>query len=412
MNSQSDTPMNQQPITTTTDEEKKGFPFMWLILLALVVAAAFFYISAQRSKKESEVVKMTTKLAIPSVQVVSPKASKATGEIVLPGNVMPYAETPIFARSDGYVKRWMVDLGAPVKKGDLLVELEAPELGQQIKQAESLVAQAKAKSSLAQSSNKRWETLLGQRAVSQEEADQKAGDVATTQADQDAQAANLARLEQLESFLQITAPFDGKVTARNVEIGDRITSAGGTSDVRPELYRITQDNILRIYVNVPETYASQIHEAQKASVSLASAHGTEVEGKVVRTSGAIDPQSRTMLTEVRVDNSQHLFLAGGYATVRFALPESANTNVLPVNTLLFRPEGAVVGVAIGEKNKESVQLRKVKLGRDLGSEIEVISGLKASDQVILNPSDSLQDGDQVNVVEMEKTVAAATMKTP
>jgi RND family efflux transporter MFP subunit len=412
MKSQLETPMNQQPIDTTKEEGKRGFPVFSLILLAVVVAAAFFYISAQRAKAEDDVVKMTHELAIPSVQVVSPAATKATGEIVLPGNVMPYADTPIFARTDGYVKRWLVDLGAPVKKGDLLVELEAPELGQQIKQAESLVAVAAANVSLAQSSNKRWETLLGQHAVSQQEADQKAGDLATTQADQHAQEANLARLQQLESFQKITAPFDGKVTARNVEIGDRITTAGGTSDVRPELYRITQDNILRIYFRVPESSATKIHHGQKATVSLASSQGSEVEGKVVRTSGAIDQQSRTMLTEVQVDNSQHLYLAGGYATVRFPLIASANPNVLPVNTLLFRPEGTVVGVAIGDKGKETVQLRKVKLGRDLGSQIEVIAGLGTSDRVILNPSDSLQDGDPIKVVEPEKASVGATAKTP
>jgi RND family efflux transporter MFP subunit len=412
MKSQSEIPMNQQPIATPTDDGKKGFPFVFLILLALVVAGAFFYVSAQRAKAEGEVVKMTRELAVSSVQVVNPSTSKASAEIVLPGNVMPYADTPIFARTDGYVKRWLVDLGAPVKKGDLLVELEAPELGQQIKQAESLVAQASAKANLAESSNKRWKTLLEQRAVSLQEVDEKAGELATTQADQHAQEANLARLEQLKSFQQITAPFDGKVTARNVEVGDRITSVGGTSSSRPELYRITQDNILRIYVSVPETYASRIHEGQKATVSLASTKGTEVEGKVVRTSGAIDQQSRTMLTEVQVDNSQHRYLAGGYATIRFPLPASANPDVLPVNTLLFRPQGTVVGLAIGEEGKQTVQLKKVKLGRDLGSEIEVIAGLETSDRVILNPSDSLQDGDKVKVVEPEKAGAGATAKTP
>lgn len=403
--------MNQQPIATTADDGKRGFPFVWLILLALVVAGAFFYVSAQRAKAEGEVVKMTHELAVSPVQVVSASASKTTGEIVLPGNVTPYADTPIFARTDGYVKRWLVDLGATVKKGDLLAELEAPELGQQIKQAESLVAQASAKATLAESSNKRWKPLLEQRAVSQQEVDEKAGELATSQADQHAQEANLARLEQLESFQKITAPFDGKVTARNVEIGDRITSVGGTSSNRPELYRITQDNILRIYINVPETYASRIQEGQKATVSLASAKGTDVEGKVVRTSGVIDQQSRTMLTEVQVDNSQHLYLAGGYATIRFPLPATANPNVLPVNTLLFRPQGTVVGVAVGEEGKQTVQLKKIKLGRDLGSEIEVTAGLESSDRVILNPSDSLQDGDEIKVVEPEKAATGATATT-
>jgi len=402
--------MNQQSIPTTTEDAKKGFPFIWMILLALVLAGAFFYVSSQRAKAEVEVVQMTRELAVSPVQVVSPSASKTGGEIVLPGNVMPYADTPIFARTDGYVKRWLVDLGATVKKGDLLVELEAPELGEQIKQAESLVAQAMAKATLAESSNKRWKPLLEQRAVSQQEVDEKAGELATSQADLHAQEANLARLKQLESFQKITAPFDGKVTARNVEVGDRITSTGGTSSNRPELYRITQDNILRIYVSVPETHVARIKEGQQATVILASAKGTEVEGKIVRTSGTIDQQSRTMLTEIQVDNSQHLYLAGGYATIRLAFPTSANPTVLPVNTLLFRPQGTVVGVAVGEEGRQTVQLKKIKLGSDLGSEIEVIAGIEPSDRVILNPSDSLQDGDQIKVVEPEKAGAGATAK--
>ncbi|MBK1815782.1 efflux RND transporter periplasmic adaptor subunit [Luteolibacter yonseiensis] len=403
--------MNPQPSAPPADDRKKAFPFLGLILLALLVAGAFFYVSAQRAKAEDEVVKMTRELAISSVQVVSPSAAKADGAIVLPGNVTPYADTPIFARTDGYVKRWLVELGATVKKGDLLVELEAPELGQQIRQAESLVAQASARAALAESSNKRLKTLVERHAVSLQEGDEKAGEAAATQADQRAQEANLARLEQLRSFQQITAPFDGKVTARNVEVGDRITSSGGTSSSRPELYRITQDNILRIYVSVPETYASRIKEGQKATVSLASAKGTEVEGKVVRTSGTIDQQSRTMLTEVQVDNDRHLYLAGGYATLRFPLPASENPNVLPVNTLLFRPQGTVVGLAVGEEGRQTVQLKKVGLGRDLGSEIEVVAGLDPSDRVILNPSDSLQDGDRIKVVVPEKAGDGTTAKT-
>lgn len=411
MRPQPEPPMNQEPSETTPDVRKKGFPIIPLVLLALLVAAAFFYVSARRSKAADGVIQMTKDLAIPSVQVVSAAATKSQGEIVLPGNVTSYTDTPIFARTDGYVKRWLVDLGASVKQGDLLVELEAPELDQQVNQARSIVAQAQAKVTLAVSSNNRWQSLVARQGVSQQEADEKAGEVATSQADQAAAEANLSRLEQLKSFQQITAPFDGRITARNVETGDRITSQGGTSASRPELYRITQDNILRIYVSVPETYASQIHEGQSARVSLASAQGTEVKGKIVRTSGAIDPQSRTLLTEVQVDNSQHRYLAGGYATIHFPLPASANPSMLPVNTLLFRPEGTVVGVAVGGSGNETVQLKKVKLGRDLGSQIEVITGLEASDRVILNPSDSLQDGDKIKVITPEKTSLSATGKT-
>jgi len=410
MNHQPESPTNQEPPGSITAGEKKGFPFITLIFIAVVAAGAFFYVTALRAKAADEVVKMTKELAVPPVQVVSASESKATGEIVLPGNVMPYADTPIFARTDGYVKRWLVDLGATVKQGDLLVELEAPELDQQINQATSLVAQAEAKAGLAATSDKRWRGLLAQKAVSQQEVDEKAGDVATSQADQQAEAANLARLQQLKAFQRITAPFDGRITARNVEIGDRITAEGGTSANRPELYRITQDNILRIYVSVPETYASRILEGQVASVGLASLQGTDVEGKVVRTAGAIDQQSRTMLIEVQVDNHEGKYIAGGYATVHFPLPSSTNPNVLPVNTLLYRPEGTVVGVVTGGNDKQTVQIRKLKLGRDLGTQVEVIGGLEASDRVILNPSDSLQEGDQVKVVEPEKKETAMTGK--
>jgi RND family efflux transporter MFP subunit len=397
--------MNHETSIIVPDEPAKGFPVIPLAILVLLAGGAFFYISGKRSKAAGEVVRMTGELAVPSVQVVTPAAAKSVGEIVLPGNVTPYADTPIFARTDGYVKRWLVDLGATVKQGDLLAELEAPELDQQVKQAESLVAQARAKVDLAVTSNNRWQSLVARQGVSQQEADEKAGEVATSKADAAAVEANLSRLQQLKAFQQITAPFDGTIIARNVETGDRITSQGGTSASRPELYRISQDNILRVYVSVPEAYASQIHEGETARVSLASAQGTETDGKIARTSGAIDQESRTLLTEVQVDNAQHRYLAGGYATVRFPLPASAQPNMLPVNTLLFRPEGSVVGVAIGQGGDQTVQLKKVKLGRDLGSQIEVISGLESSDRVILNPSDSLQSGDKVRVREPDKAVA-------
>lgn len=386
---------------------KKGFPFVWLILLTVLVAGAFVYVTSQRVKAEENVKKMTQELAIPSVQVVSPSTAKGDGEIVLPGNVNPYADTPIFARTNGYVKRWLVEIGSPVKQGDLLVELEAPELDQQIRQAEGLVAQAQARLNLADSSDKRWKELLAQKAVSQQEADEKAGDLAGGQADLKSEQANLARLKQLKSFQQITSPFDGRVTARNVQVGDLITAEGGTSGARSELYRITQDNILRIYVSVPENYAGRIQAGQTARIDLASLPGAKVEGKVVRTSGTIDLQSRTMLTEVQVNNDKHEYLAGGYATVHFALPSSANATVLPVNTLLFRPEGTMVGVVNSENGMETVALKKIKIGRDLGTNVEVITGVEPQDRVILNPSDSLQDGDQVKVIESAEHPAKA-----
>lgn len=378
---------------------KKGFPFVWLILLTVIVAAAFVYVTSQRAKAEESVKKMTQELAIPSVQVVNPTTTKNEGEIVLPGNVNPYADTPIFARTNGYVKRWLVDIGSQVKQGDLLVELEAPELDQQIRQAEGLVAQAQAKLDLAQSSDKRWKELLADKAVSQQEADEKAGDLATGEADLKAQQANLARLKQLKAFQQITSPFDGRVTVRNVQVGDLITAEGGTSGARSELYRITQDNILRIYVNVPENYAGKIQAGQTAKIDLAFLPGVKVEGNVVRTSGTIDQQSRTMLAEVQVNNDNHEYLAGGYATVHFALPSSASATVLPVNTLLFRPDGTLVGVVNSENGGDTVQLKRIKIGRDLGTNVEVVSGLDPHDRIILNPSDSLQNGDKVRVIE-------------
>jgi RND family efflux transporter MFP subunit len=359
-----------------------------MLLVGLVV------VTIQRVGHARDTREATAALAIPTVHVIAPKVADKSTDLMLPGNVEPFQDTPVFARTSGYVTRWLVDIGADVKQGQLLAEIDSPELDQQLRQAQANAVQSAAALKLADVTAARWKLMLQHQTVSQQDSDEKQNQVEVDRANLTAAEANVQRLQELKGFEQVVAPFGGRIAARNVNVGDLITA--GSTSASSQMFRIVQDNVLRVFVHVPEVNASSVHVGQEARIEMASAPGQTVTGKVVHLAGEIDPASRTLLVEIQVDNSAHRLLAGGYATVRLALANPHPALIVPANVILFRPEGTVAGV-VGADGK--VALQPVQIGRDYGTEIEITKGLQPTDQVIVAPSDSLESGDTVKVVK-------------
>lgn len=339
----------------------------------------------------------TKELAIPAVAIVSPSAKTPGSGLNLPAEVRPWQEASIFARVNGYLKSWLVDIGAHVEKDQLLAEIDTPDLDQQLAQARSQAALAQKSSVLAKSTNEKWQELWHQGVVSQLDAENTATSQGTTQANADAFAANLRFLEQEVAFKRVTAPFPGTITIRNVNVGDLITA----NNTNFEMFHIQQRNPLRVYFRIPQTEASNIAVGQTFAVQVGAQTAKTYPGKVISTSEAVSPDSRTMLVELQVDNSKNEILPGSYATVR--VPQSAlgKVLILPDNALIFRGKDLQVGVV---DDKGVVQLRDVEVGRDFGVQSEILSGVTESDKVIVNPSDSLTTG---TVVRVAATPAAS-----
>jgi RND family efflux transporter MFP subunit len=338
----------------------------------------------------------TQDLAVTTVAVVSPGPGKSDFGVPLPAEVQAYVEAPIYARASGYLKRWLVDIGAAVTNGQLLAEIETPELDQQLAQAQAEVAQNQATLDLAKITSARWTDLLKTASVSEQETAEKQSDLELKKANLDAALANLHRLKESKTFASVTAPFDGTITARRTDVGQLITAGSGS-----ELFRLAQVNPLRVYVRVPQTMARAITPGQTAELILDQSPGKKITAEVVRTAGAIEPGSRTLLTELQVDNARGDILAGSYAQVWFTDTVAAPTLTLPANTLLFRSEGMCIGVVNADGK---VEVRTVKLGRDFGQTVEILEGVQTGDRVIMNPPDSLASGLAVRVAEPVKTV--------
>jgi RND family efflux transporter MFP subunit len=333
----------------------------------------------------------TRELALQTVTVVSPAPGRAATGLTLPAEVRPFLEAPIYARASGYLKRWLVDMGAQVKEGDLLAEIDTPELNQELAQSRAQLGQAEAALALAKTTAARWADLLKTASVSEQEAAEKDADLQLKLANVEAARANVHRLEDLQSFESVRAPFNGTITARDTDVGQLISAASGK-----QLFRLAQTGTLRVYVRVPQTAARSVTPGQMAELSVTEMPGHVFPAKVVRTSGAMSADSRTLLTELSVDNSSGEILSGTYAQVRFTEARLEAPLTLPSNTLLFRAEGPQVGV-VGVDGK--VELRSVSLGRDFGPTVEVLAGVTPSDRVILNPADSLVSGVTVRVTE-------------
>ena len=363
------------------------------LLLVLAALGGLF----PRWHQQSELRAVTRELAIPTVSVVKPVPGKASAPPALPAEIKPRQESTIYARASGYLKRWLVDIGASVTAGQLLAEIDTPELDQELARSRAELAQTEASLVLAKSTAARWADLLKTASVSEQEASEKQADLALKSAMVEANRANVHRLTDLQSFAKVTAPFAGIITARKTDVGDLI--AAGSAK---ELFRLAQTDTLRVYVRVPQTAVRGISTGQTAQVTLPDLPGRIFPAKVVRTAGALEASSRTLLTELELDNARGEVLAGGFAQVRFTEAHADAPLTLPSATVMFRSEGPQVGVVSADGH---VTLRTVNLGRDFGATIEVLGGVTTSDQVILNPSDSLVSG-------IEVRLATATTNAP
>jgi RND family efflux transporter MFP subunit len=356
-----------------------------LILLIVALCLALWG-EVSRVRARASLGKETAEAAIPTVITVTPNRTPLGEELVLPGTVQAYIEAPIYARTSGYLKDWRTDIGTQVTKGQMLGEIDTPEVDQQLSQAEADLATARANEALSNTTNTRWKGLLATESVSKQDADEKAGDAAAKKAAADSAAANVARLRELESFKRVVAPFSGVITARNTDIGALI-NAGQSAGT--ELFRIADMHKLRIYVQVPESYAAATRPGLDAELHFAEQPSKTFTAKTVRTSNALDPALRTLQVELELDNANREVFPGAYAEVHFKLPASAESLRLPANTVLFRAAGLQVATVDGQKR---VKLKSIVQGRDFGNTIEVLSGLAADETVILNPPDSLTDG--------------------
>ena len=372
----------------------------WFIggAIFLIFAGVLTFGILERIHTNETVRAETADLAIPTVSVVEPKRAAPSQEIVLPGNVQPFITSPIFARTNGYLKKWYFDIGAHVKKGQLLAVIDSPEVDQQLQQAQSNLLTAQANLELASITKTRYEGLKKTNAVSQQDVDNAVGTYNANKAIVEADQAAVRQFSALVSFEKVYAPFEGVITARNTDIGDLINS-GSNANVRTDLFHIAQPGVLRVYVNVPEEFSQQTKPGLTAQLKLAEFPGRMFAGKLVRTAEAINYTTRTLLVEVDVDNPSGELLSGAYAEVHFKVPGHASTYILPVDTLLFRKEG--LNVATVENGK--AKLVPVTPGRDFGTSIEIVSGLQGNESVIENPPDSIVTGETVQIAAPKAT---------
>jgi len=357
--------------------------------VALLIGFIVYRGIGPRVKAEAALTTETDAAAIPSVTVVHPRLGSPSQEIVLPGNAQAFTDTPIYARTNGYLKAWHVDIGARVHQGELLAEIETPELDQQLQQAEADLNSARATLDIAEITNNRWQKLVAKRAVSLQEADQAKSDVVGKQAIVAAGEANVRRLKQLQDFERVTAPFDGVITARNTDIGALI-NAGAAN----ELFHLTSIKVLRVFTPVPEVDTAAVRNGERVTLTQDAYPGQIFTGTVVRNANAIDQTTRTLNVEVDVDNPTGRLLPGAYVFVHFRTRGATHSVTIPSNTLLFRSEGLRVGVV----RNDHVRLVTVTIGHDFGDAVEILSGLTVKDAIVVDPSDSLADGAVVHVL--------------
>jgi RND family efflux transporter MFP subunit len=384
------------PVSLTDDARLRRY--LWIAVAVALILAVWGILT--RLSARNALQKQAAQAAIPTVVTTRPTRGPASDRLVLPGNVQAFFEAPIYARTNGYLKTWHTDIGAHVSKGELLAEIDTPELDQQLRQGQADLATAQANYLLARTTNERWQGLLATESVSQQDADQRAGDAAAKAATQQSAAANVARLQELESFKRVVAPFDGIVTQRNTDIGALINAGQSPGNA---LFRVADTHRLRIYVFVPQPYAAQIHPGVTASLEFADHPGHPFTAEVSSTAQALDTISRTLQVELQIDNSKGTLLPGSYAQVTFTLPGNAETLRIPVNTVLFRgkePQVALVDAA------QHVHLVNITEGRDFGTDIEVLAGIGPDDNLIVNPPDSIAEGNTVRVQSPAPPAAA------
>ena len=371
-----------------TARQSRGATFLGIAVLVAGAITAAWGISS-RARAMTELSRETRDMAVATVAVTRPAPSVGAEDVSLPGNVQAFTDAAIFARTSGYLKRRLADIGSHVKAGQVLAEIDTPEIDQQLLQARADLVTAQANEQLARTTAERYQDLIKSDSVSRQDYDNAIGTYEAKKAAVQSAAANMKRLEEQQKFKVIYAPFDGVITARNTDIGALI---GGTSNAK-ELFHIASMDRVRIYVNVPQMYSRAARPGLPATIDIREMPGRHFEGKILRTAQTIDPNSRTLLVEIDLDNPTGELLPGSYAEVHLKLPTDAAALRLPVNTLLFRSEGLRVAVV----KDQHVHLQAVTMGRDFGSSIEVISGVTPNDQVVVNPSDSLAEGQKVQI---------------
>jgi RND family efflux transporter MFP subunit len=374
-------------------------PLYVLAAFGLLLAVASVVTVAIRSHNDAVLKDDTFQNLVPTVNVIHPKRTPAQIQLELPGDITAYEEAPIYARVNGYLKRWLTDIGAHVTEGQLLAEIEAPELDQELNQANAQLAQANANLEIARISAERWENLLKTQSVSQQETDVQVATGRARQADVNSAKANVQRLKELDRFKTLTAPFSGIITVRTMDAGTLITAGSSR-----EIFRLARIDPLRVYVSLPQAYSQMVKTNDEAVLTFSELPGQSFKGRVDRTAGAIDPVSRTLLTEIEVPNHDGKLFPGAHTMVQVNVATGVNPVVVPVNTLLFRNENGVQAGLVDSNG--IVRLVNVTVGRDYGTTVEIVHGLSEADQVIINPSDSIESGSKVRVASAQAAPGA------
>jgi RND family efflux transporter MFP subunit len=386
--------MNQQLQSSESDQHpaRSGRMLLWFLLLPVVLGAGSFVVAQARQNAGRTLDATTKSLEVQTVNVIHPRRGPASSDLTLPGMIQAFSQSPIYARVDGYVRTWYADIGARVTKGRLLAEIDAPEVDQQLNQTRAMLSQAETTLALAKITAARYQDLIKTNSVAQQEVDQNNQNLAAQIANVQAASAAVSRLEQMQGFEKIVAPFDGVITLRRTDLGDLVNA--GNAGAGRELFRISQNNIVRVFVTVPEEFSKQVRPGTKASMDLTELPNRHFAAAVTRTNDSIDPNSRTLTVELDVPNASGDLLPGAYANVHFELALNVTPLVLPASTILFQTDGPQVGVV---NSRNQVELRKVTLGHDFGDTIQIANGVHPNDAVIANPPDSLISGMQVAV---------------
>jgi RND family efflux transporter MFP subunit len=390
--SERQTPASPANGSAATPARRRG-TLLFVAIVVVLVAGVVYWGIHSRAVAESQLKQQTAEAAIPTVAIVFPKEGAPTDEVVLPGVTQAFIDAPIYARTNGYLVHWYFDIGAHVKKDQLLAVIDTPEVDQQLQQARADLGTAQANVAIAKITADRWQGLVSDGSVSQQETDQNVINLKAMQATLEANAANVRRLEQLQSFEKVYAPFDGIITARHTDIGALIDAGSGTSHAPQELFHMAATRTLRVYVAVPEVYAPTVRSGGSTPLTLDEFPGETFRGIIVRNTNSIDPASRTLLVEVDIDNPTGRLLPGAYVFVHFKLPNATQSVTVPAGALIFRKEGLQVALVRDGK----AQLISVKIKHDYGNNVEIVSGLQPTDAVIADPPDSISDGTPVRV---------------
>jgi RND family efflux transporter MFP subunit len=386
--------MNIDLESSETDQHppRSGRRLLWFLLIPVLLATSSFFEARARQEENQQLEAATKSLEVQTVNVIHPQRGKSSSDLSLPGMIQAFSQSPIYARVDGYVRTWYVDIGTHVTKGQLLAEIDAPEVDQQLNQARAMLNQAETGLAFAKITAARYQDLIKTNSVAQQEVDQNNQNLAAQTASVQAASAAVSRLEQMQGFEKIVAPFDGVITLRKTDFGDLVNA--GNAGVGRELFRISQDNMVRVFVNVPEEFSTQVRPGTKASMDLTELPNRHFAAAVTRTTDAIDANSRTLTVELDIPNPSGELLPGAYANVHFQLPLNVAPLVLPSSAILFQADGPQIGVV---NSQNQVELRRVTLGPDFGDTIQILTGVRSAEAVIANPPDSLTNGMRVAV---------------